>query len=275
MREDIAEIVSAFSGCGVRTRLLTNGVTGNERLFRAVAEAGLDEVSVSLDSLKPERQEWVYRREGVLDGIKARLPLWRRLLERGVLLLNCVVSNINLEELPELVEFARSEGYFISFVPIALAGEGGETDEVATDSPEFAIPPERTEEVRAVYRRLLSMKTRGYPIINSSRFLRKSCEHLSGGRGEWKCDAGRLYLSIDPSGLVSPCHRVKEAGGKYFKELGRNIAEFRRKAAEWVRRCRGCMRPCWAEVSFLATARGLGEFSLSFLRRNFRWKMPG
>jgi len=267
LRPDITDVVRAFTSRGLRTRLLTNGVTGTGELMEEVVNCGLREVSISLDSLVPERQEWVYSRSDALAEITQRLAIWRRLLKGGILLLNCVVSRLNLDELPRIAWFARKSGYFVSYVPVHIAGPGRESGEVAADAPEFEIPPDRHGELVATYRKLIGLKRRGFPIVNSTEFLIKSCEYLRTGRAEWRCEAGTLYVSVGPAGLVSPCHRVAEAGGVHFAELAARRDEFRRHARRWARECWGCMRPCWAEVSFLAKPRGMIEFAANLARR--------
>ena len=46
-------------------------------------------------------------------------------------------------------------------------------------------------------------------IFNSSVYLEKTRQHLKTGKRQWMCNAGSLYLSINPSGEFSICHKYK------------------------------------------------------------------
>lgn len=122
LRRDIETITSKLSALKPRLKdlaLTTNGYFLPERAG-SLKEAGLDRVTISLDSLKPD----VFRRmtgvdvlERVLEGIKAS--------ERAGLVpvkINAVVvRGHNEEEVADFAEFARETGVsmrFIEFMPL-------------------------------------------------------------------------------------------------------------------------------------------------------------
>ncbi len=55
-RKDLPEIIRAFESRGVHVRMQTNGFASEDQVARAV-EAGGHDISISLDSLQPERQD--------------------------------------------------------------------------------------------------------------------------------------------------------------------------------------------------------------------------
>src|SRR5262249_15750192 len=67
-RPGIVSIVAAAAGLNPRPRLsvTTNGI-GLSHLAQPLADAGLDRVSVSLDTLRPERFESLTRRDRIED----------------------------------------------------------------------------------------------------------------------------------------------------------------------------------------------------------------
>ena len=80
-------------------------------------------LSISLDSLYPERFDYICEHEGSWDeAVETMTHISSRLKGVGGAMptINCVVSNLNLEELPELVHFAKAIGFAISFLPIEL-----------------------------------------------------------------------------------------------------------------------------------------------------------
>ena len=165
--------------------------------------------------------------------------------------MNICVSRLNLDALPGLVEFAAQEGYFCSFIPVALAPDPEVTDGFAAHAPELALRPEDMPRVKSAYERLIALKRKGAPIANTTRFLRASLEYFTDGLCRWECDAGRLYLSISPEGAIAICHHYPPVARHDTPDL---VDALRRAntggaLAAQRRACPGCIRPCWAEIS--------------------------
>lgn len=116
MRTDLEDLIARMPE-GLNISLTTNGTLLAGRAI-ALAEAGLERVNVSLDSLKPE----VYRnitgcRRGdlqrVIDGIAAAQ-------EAGLepIKLNVVVLRENEREIPDLIEFSRQRGLILQLIEL-------------------------------------------------------------------------------------------------------------------------------------------------------------
>jgi cyclic pyranopterin phosphate synthase len=94
--------------------LTTNGILLPEQA-QALYEAGLHRVTVSLDTLRPDRFRALTRRDlhaRVLEGIQAVL----RAGFRGLKFDTVVLRGFNDDELVELIEFARSVGAEVRFI---------------------------------------------------------------------------------------------------------------------------------------------------------------
>ena len=116
MRRDIEDLLSQMPEC-LDLSLTTNGIILADRAW-SLAEAGLDRVNISLDSLKPE----IYRsitggKEGdldrVIDGIEAAknaglLPIK----------LNVVLLRENQDDIPELIDFSRNMGVILQLIEL-------------------------------------------------------------------------------------------------------------------------------------------------------------
>ena len=86
---------------------------------------------------------------------------------------------------------------------VAEAAEG----EVAAEGQ--AAAAELGGRIDAVYSELIRMKKDGWPILNSTPYLRSSATYLKTGRFPADgCDAGRLYFSVSPNGQFTICHRT-------------------------------------------------------------------
>ena len=274
MRDDLPDIVRAFQSRGMNTRVLSNGVALTRRKIQRLIDAGLREVSVSLDSLDPETQDSLDNAAGAhKKRLENLLALAELLPRRGSLpLLNTVVTARNVEQLPQIVRFAERIGFHASLIPVHLAG--GSDHRFYTDDDELRFDDGQARRLRQVYAELLSMKRRGATIINSSVFLEQSPAYLLSGEASWPCRAGELFVSVGPNGKVAACHAFEGTDDEvpfnrfeqaFFAPGYRDAT--RRKA----RACEGCYRPCWTEISYLVfDRRSLLEMARVQLKNRLR-----
>jgi cyclic pyranopterin phosphate synthase len=97
--------------------LTTNGIFLAEQAG-PLAEAGLDRVNVSLDSLRPE----IYRaitggREGDLEKVLAGIDA-ARAANLAPIKLNVVVLKENEAEIPDLIDFCREKGLILQLIEL-------------------------------------------------------------------------------------------------------------------------------------------------------------
>jgi cyclic pyranopterin phosphate synthase len=116
LRNDLEEIISQMPS-DLDISITTNGIFLEEKA-RSLAEAGLDRVNVSLDSLDPE----IYRsitgcREGDLDrvlrGIDAAIDAGLKPIK-----LNVVVLKENEEGIKDLIEFSKKKGLILQLIEL-------------------------------------------------------------------------------------------------------------------------------------------------------------
>ncbi len=286
----LEEAASAFLDAGLNLRILTNGIgEGNGRnvvqgkryidRIDDCIDRGVKNFSISLDSLHPKRFDYVCEVEGAWDeAVRTMTHISGRLhgVSGAMPTINCVVSNLNLEELPDMVRFAREIGFAISFLPVELLSnqkEGVRNWEARfiRYRPELGVyKADAPDEVRArvdrAYDALVRMKAEGWPILNSTPYLEASRAYLKFGRFPAEgCDAGRLYFSVAPNGQFTICHRTVHQHRSFldadFEDYFRSAAYERKRLME-AGTCEGCMRACWIDTSSMfRTLRGFYETS--------------
>jgi cyclic pyranopterin phosphate synthase len=116
LRRGLVGIVAAAAALRPRPRLslTTNGI-GLTRLARPLADAGLDRVNVSLDTLDPERFHRLARRRRLadtLDGIAAADAAGLHPLKLNTVLMR----GINNDEPARLLGYALAHGYQLRFI---------------------------------------------------------------------------------------------------------------------------------------------------------------
>jgi cyclic pyranopterin phosphate synthase len=116
VRADLPELIRMFrtSAPEIDLSMTTNGVL-LERLAAPLAQAGLDRVTVSLDSLLRHRFEQMTRRDA-LDRVLAGIAAAE---EAGLvpIKINCVViGGTNDDELVDLARWSRERGHVVRFI---------------------------------------------------------------------------------------------------------------------------------------------------------------
>lgn len=263
----LEDAAKKFSDAGLNVRVLTNGIGVTTDRLKKTVDAGVHNFSISLDSLFPERFDYICEYEGSWAMAVKSMTTVSKLLEgtSGMPTINCVVSNLNLEELPDMVRFARDIGFHISFLPIELlanAKDGVRNWEARfiRHRPEMGLNvADSADAVRGriddAYGQIIQMKADGWPILNSTPYLEASRLYLKTGRFPAEgCDAGRLYFSISPNGQFAICHRTLHQHMQFldpkFEEYYHS-QEFERKRMHEAGSCEGCMRACWIDTSYM------------------------
>ena len=278
-RDDLEEIVEGFLDLDLNVRVLTNGIGVPIQRIDRMIDSGLRNFSISLDSLYPSRFDYICEKEGSWDeAVNTMTHISQRLKGKKALPnINCVVSNLNLEELPDMVRFAKAIGFTISFLPIELLNDPSEGVQnwearFIRYRPEMGLHSDMNtqnlqnveQRVDDAYKELIAMKADGWPILNSTPYLEASWQYLKTGRFPLEgCDAGSLYFSVAPNGQFTICHRTQH---QHIHFLDPNFEDYYYSQLYEKRRiqeaggCEGCMRACWIDTSSMfRTVRGFFE----------------
>ncbi|RCV57430.1 GTP 3',8-cyclase MoaA [Marinitenerispora sediminis] len=116
LRRGLTRIVAAANALTPRPRtaVTTNGI-GLGRVAPALAEAGLDRVNVSLDTLRPEVFERLARRRrlpDVLDGLAGAAAAGLTPVKVNAVLMR----GVNDDEAPDLLRYCLERGYELRFI---------------------------------------------------------------------------------------------------------------------------------------------------------------
>jgi MoaA/NifB/PqqE/SkfB family radical SAM enzyme len=266
-RSDLEEVARIFVETGLELRVLTNGIGVSIERIDRLLDAGVKNVSISLDSLYPARFDYICEHEGSWDeAVRTITHVGRRLqgVPGALPSINCVASNLNLEELPDLARFAREVGFAISYLPVELLPDAKagarswearfiryrpEMDAHASDAAGVGARVDRA------YDALIGMKRSGWPILNSGPYLEASRSYLKTGRFPVEgCDAGRLYFSVAPNGQFTICHRTVQHHLHFLDpdfEAYWESALYEQKRLLEAGSCEGCMRACWIDTSLM------------------------
>jgi GTP 3',8-cyclase len=119
----VARLVAYVASFGVEDLALTTNGTLLEKLAQPLRDAGLRRLTVSVDSLVPERF-WRITRGGRLDRVLAGIEAARAAGFDELKTNTVVLRGDNDDELPAIVEWAWARGIVPRFIEVMRVGEG-------------------------------------------------------------------------------------------------------------------------------------------------------
>jgi MoaA/NifB/PqqE/SkfB family radical SAM enzyme len=246
LRPDLPDVIAAFAARRFSVRIQTNGGPQVSRaLLEACVRSGLQDLSVSVDTLDRSLQDELCGARGVLDHALATLRLAGELLPGSLSLANVVASARNFEELPKIVDHFCAMGTYAYITPVMIAERGGRDAEeyrFRGDARGFDLKQVAPGVRDRVMRQLIQMRRDGCGVVNSTRFLLDFWRYLESGACEWRCDRRGLSIEVHPDGGVSFCKEKTPWGNILDPDfLARyRRGEFHRHHAPLVDACVGC-----------------------------------
>ena len=219
LRKDLVPILQNLVHIGFHLTLITNGTRLTSRLVEQFDELAVS-LSISLDTLDPVRYERI-RGADQLGQVLAGLDLLEGY--RHPKFLTCIVSEVNRDEVHEVVRFARERG----FLPVV----GAYHWDVGLYGKQHPALMYERQQVRTVFERLLAEDV--LPPGYLRRYAKDNLSWLSGVSLK-PCDAGRYSIAIDASGHVSPCLSLPATGNLLESPLSEILARFDRQE---IQRC--------------------------------------
>ena len=190
IREDLPEIIRILNQANHFPVLITNGWYVDEPFGRAILQAGLQEISVSVDYATPAKHDAQRGREGAWDrAIRALEILHRhRPDHRNRVHMISVLMDDNIDEVEPMIRIARELG--VTYMINLYSWNRG--------TKAFRLPR------GGVTRRLLELKRKYPEFVTLTSYIERFDRALAtGGIGD--CQTGRLLLNVDRHGNVARC----------------------------------------------------------------------
>ncbi len=125
LRRNLPELAARLSALpGIEDLSLSTNATQLARHARALKDAGVSRLNVSLDSLKPERVEQINGRD-VFDRIMAGLDAAHAVGFDRIKLNMVAMAGVNDDEIDAMVEFAMRGNYVLRFIETMPMGDTG------------------------------------------------------------------------------------------------------------------------------------------------------
>ena len=228
LRKDLVEILAFSHSLPLHTSLITNGTLLESRIDEIFPYIN-GVVYVSLDGL--EKTHDAIR--GVSGCFKKAIGGITAAAQRVPLTINTTIMAENLFEIEGLVKLAKELDVKIS---VAIAHE--------YCNAKASVPPEK--EIVKIAGKLISMKKKGYPLVNSVSYFRVMAKEKI-----WKCSPWSM-INVGPEGnLVLPCY-VRNGYATSVSVLEKSIKTVI-SGFNWkeTQNCQKCSLHCYVEPSLV------------------------
>jgi radical SAM protein with 4Fe4S-binding SPASM domain len=268
LRLDLFEIIHYGKTKGFRIGVGSNGTLIDWETARRFKEAGVDTVSISLDSIRPEKHDSF---RGVIGSWEKAVNAIKALRASGIVTqVNTTITLENYSEINQILDFCDKLGvenfHLFFLVPI---GRGAKMKDISPEMYESIM----REIMKNMDRYRLNIKFTCAPqYMRIAHQTGASVRHIRATmRG---CIAGLYYCRIYPTGEVTPCPYLPIKLGnireKSFKEIWltskvledlRHFERLKGKCGlcEYREVCGGCRARAYGLSSMINTCGGLHE----------------
>lgn len=259
-RKDLPEIIKAFEKRGIHVRMQTNGFATEEQVEKCV-EAGGKDISISLDSLMPVKQDNINGgfNKSWYKAIKS-IALFSKYLdpENSFASLGCVLQKENIDDVKKIIKFGTKIGWFTSLVPIHITNQVKPRG-FRTFDQSLKFENNDYQKVDTLLEEIKDMKKNNYLLYDSDEYLENIKLFIRNEKITWRrendniCDSPNLYFALLPNGEFSPCcdFRLKNSYPAYSKEFPKIYRDkiFRDEVKKVTSICEGCMYGSYPEIS--------------------------
>ena len=238
-RRDLEEITGAASTAGLYTNLITSGIGLTQKRLKALEDAGLDHIQLSVQGVDAAAADEI---GGYKGGFARKMEVAGWIAEIGFpLTLNAVMHRRNLDRLDETIALAvnlgarRLEVACVQFHGWATLNQGA-----LMPTLQQALAARDT--VAAARARLKGVLVIDFVPPDYYATFPKAC------MGGW----GSVGMNVTPDGTVLPCHAAASIEGMTFERVqDRPLAEIWRDSSafnayrgdDWMQEpCRSCER---------------------------------
>jgi MoaA/NifB/PqqE/SkfB family radical SAM enzyme len=193
LRPDTGEVLRAAREAGLKTTLITNGWWLRRRADEVLP--WVDRMMVSVDGIGARHDE-VRRKDGLFERLEAGLAYSRERWPDVSVIVNTVLSRLNLDQLEAIAAFGKRYGTLVSYQAMDVTdyGFGSQKDRLGSlqlDADEAADAALRIRRLRRA----------GYPVSDSNAYLRK----LGPEACVYRCHFKKVCLRVEPNGDVLDC----------------------------------------------------------------------
>lgn len=198
LRRDLLDIIRKIKNSNGTPFIVltTNGVLLTKEKYEQLIDAGVDEISLSLDY--PDKRHDDFRSVPGLFNKIVNLLSDLGAKNGKAITVSCVVQRNNYKDLIGIAEFAHKWGINANFSTYTW---------LRTNDKSLSIPKDEIFLLKEIIEQLISYKKK-YKNIRASDYVLRKIPEFFENENIGDCRAGERFLIINPDGTMSPCGLV-------------------------------------------------------------------
>lgn len=224
INKQIFQLTTHASKLRIKVKINTNGVLIDENMIVKIIKSDIFCINFSLDAIDTSLHDKLRGVKGVFEKATRAIEILnnKRCQEKSKLILtiNCVIMEPNLSQIEKLTYWVKNKGLDgISFQPIE--------ENFGKPSPDLYWYKKtnlwpRYRDVEKVIDKIIYLKKKGYPIINSVSQLKTFKEYFYNPRKfsrAYGCGVGLSNFTIDLAGNIRLCYALRPIGNVFEASL--------------------------------------------------------
>jgi MoaA/NifB/PqqE/SkfB family radical SAM enzyme len=195
LRSDLVPIIKQFSRPNKAPYIVitTNGTLLTRSKYFELREAGVDEISLSLDY--PDERHDLFRGVPGLFGKIQTLIRGIDLDKSKAITLCCVVQSDNFRDLPKMATLAQRWGVRLNLSAYTR---------LRTNNSGYLLSPDDLGEFKKVVTELIAFKKKFRTLYTSDYVFKQMIGYFERGSVPG-CRTGERFFNVNPDGTFSPC----------------------------------------------------------------------
>lgn len=215
LNKEIFSLIKFASSQGILVHTNSNGFLIDEKYAREIIKSGLNSLSISLDSLKPDVHNQLKGNQKAFKQAVRALKLVNNLRQdkKPFLSITTIIMKQNLDELKDLVRWVKNEALDAIFFQALWQIFNDKYKPLWFKSS--TLWPGKVKKIGKIMESLRQMKKEGYPVGNTKsdfqRYKLYFANSLKFGE-KYPCLIGVNNFNIDISGEVRLCFNFPSVG---------------------------------------------------------------
>ena len=210
LNKEILDLVRCCVEQGLQPVISTNATLIDEEMAKKISDSGLHRLSISLEGINEDTHDFLTGTKGAYTRLMKAVGYLKKYWKRGDLNIHTIILEQNIDEIPDLVEWANKDTLFtgIAFQALAQPFRTDLIDNWYLESEYSYLWPKDSVRACSMLDRLIEYKTSGYKVINPIAQLKVYKKYYTAPHTfvrMHKCNFGDYIFNVNALGLVHLC----------------------------------------------------------------------
>lgn len=244
------DLIQYASGLGCETVLTSNGYLINETMAKRIADSGLNDICLSLDSFKEESHDFLRGVKGSFQKVSSAIEYLNRYAKNTRIKINTVIMGMNLDEIVDLAKWVINDSrvVFVNFQAITQPFYSRPDDKWYEKSEYGFLWPRDNNKVERIMDELIKLKQENMYKINNPvsqfKLYKRYFKYPQNYIKQTGCHIYKQVINVSSTGQINICHNMGPIGS--IKQDGINIGElwYSSQAAAVKNNIKNCRKNC-------------------------------